>query len=315
MSDLSFTEDDLNFEDIDDEGENIEATVKVPKDASTDTLQLLLRDVAQWPVLTAKQEVVLAKQYLSEDAAIKAEAKKRMVNHNIRLVISIANRYHKMRHVHGISYLDLIQEGTTGLIRGVEKFDHTKGYKFSTYATWWIRQAIRKAVAEQSRTIKVPIHVVEVLYKINRATEDLQSILGRDPSIEEISDRVEIPVAKVQEVLRVTTVPVSLDRPIFDSEDDATEVGDTLTDETSASPHEIVASNMAVAVLRAEVDKLPWRERKIITKLYGFDGKDPMTKADVGRYFELTYQRISQLEKEILNKLYTNHDLQILREA
>ncbi len=309
---------DLSFEDDQtddlDTGDIIETTA-TPTDVSTDTLQLLLRDVGKYQVLNAREEVELAKKYLHGDERERDHAKMLLINHNLRMVIAVANKYHHARGVQGISYLDLIQEGMFGLIRAVEKFDHTKGYKFSTYAMWWIRQAVTRAIAEKSRTIRVPIHVIEKLNKINRATDALQTELGREPTMDEIAVKLGLDMEKVADILRHTQVPISLDRPVFDNEDESSEVGANLTDETVASAHDIVVSEMSSAVLHTALDTtLTWREKKILNFLYGLNGEEKFSKTDIGKMFELTYQRISQIEREILEKLRANNDLQILRE-
>lgn len=321
MTDFELDESNMAFVDIEEEetegDEEVKTATPSTGTGTTDTLQLLLKDVAHCHVLTAQEEVHYAKMYQDPDPVISRRGKDKLIEHNIRLVISIANRYHRGRISQGVSYLDLIQEGTLGLIRAVEKFDHTKGYKFSTYGTWWIRQSIRKAIADHSRTIRIPTHIVDILHKINRATDELQAIHSREPTTAEIAERLDMEESKIVETLRIAVVPVSLDRPMFDSDSDeeATSVGTTLTDDTVESPHEIVATSVASETLHAALKNLSWRERQIMDMLYGFNGKEPMTKTDIGKYFAVTYQRISQIEKDVLTKLQMDNDLQILREV
>lgn len=313
-TELSVTDDDDTL------GDNIEATTIAAADVSTDTLQLFLKDVGKYHVLNKEEEVALATIYVAGDTErpsccrLCRSAKDALVNHNLRMVISVANRYHHARGVQGISYLDLIQEGMFGLIRAVEKFDHTKGHKFSTYAMWWIRQSITRAIAEKSRTIRVPIHVIEKLNKINRATEELQVEHGREPTMKELADKLGMTEDKVTDVILHTQVPISLDRPVFDNEDESSEVGANLTDVTVESPHDLVAANISSDILGGALTQLTWREQKILSFIYGLGGEEKMSKADIGKYFAVTYQRISQIEREILEKLSTNPDLQILRE-
>ncbi len=274
-------------------------------DTSTDSLQLFLKDVGRVPLLTAPQEVELAKAIELGDLG----AKRQMVEANLRLVVSIAKNYRNQ----GLAFLDLIQEGTLGLVRAAEKFDYRKGYKFSTYATWWIRQAVARAIADKGRTIRMPVHVVEKLNKINRAERKLVSELGREPSMAEIADAVKLPESEVESIKRSAQTPVSLEKPVGDDEE--SEFGQFLADEKAPAP-----DNAAEAVLRTEalhdvLNSLSYRERRVLELRYGLGGEHPRTLDEVGRTFNVTRERIRQIENQSLQKLAGLAEAQRLREV
>ena len=260
---------------------------------STDTLQLFLKDVGRVPLLTAKQEVELAKLIELGDL----QAKKKMVESNLRLVVSIAKRYRNQ----GLPFLDLIQEGTLGLVRAAEKFDWRKGYKFSTYATWWIRQAVARAIADKGRTIRMPVHVVEKLNKINRSERKLRGELGREPVVEEIAKDLDMPLEEVEQIRRSAQTPVSLEKPVGD--DDESEFGHFLTDESALQPDEAAEITLQRQTLRSILDLLAPRERDVMIMRYGLDGQPPRTLDEVGRAFSVTRERIRQIEHQSLKKL------------
>ena len=260
---------------------------------STDTLQLFLKDIGKVPLLTAAQEVELAKKIETGDHA----AKQAMVEANLRLVVSIAKRYRNQ----GLPFLDLIQEGTLGLVRAAEKFDWRKGYKFSTYATWWIRQAVARAIADKGRTIRMPVHVVEKLNKINRSERKLRGELAREPTIEEIARDLDMPLEEVEQIRRSAQTPVSLEKPVGD--DDESEFGHFLTDESALQPDEAAEITMQRQTLRSILDLLAPRERDVMIMRYGLDGQPPRTLDEVGRSFSVTRERIRQIEHQSLKKL------------
>ena len=234
-------------------------------DTSTDALQLFLKDVGRVPLLTATQEVELAKLIELGDLA----AKKKMVESNLRLVVSIAKNYRNQ----GLAFLDLIQEGTLGLVRAAEKFDYRKGFKFSTYATWWIRQAVARAIADKGRTIRMPVHVVEKLNKINRAERKLVGELGREPSIAEIADAVKLPEAEVESIKRSAQTPVSLEKPVGDDEE--SEFGQFLADEKAVAPESAAEMVLRNEALRDVLNTLSYRERRVLELRYGLGGRAP----------------------------------------
>jgi len=260
---------------------------------SADSLQLFLTEIGKVDLLTAAQEVELAKRIERGDH----RAKQRMVEANLRLVVSIAKRYRSQ----GLPFLDLIQEGTIGLVRAAEKFDHRKGFKFSTYATWWIRQAVARALADKARTIRMPVHVVEKLNRILRAERQLRAKSGREPTSAEIALELEMSVAEVEQIRRDSQTPVSLAKPI--GEMGEAEFGDLLVDESDQLPDEQVESILRNETLSRLLETLPSREREILDRRYGLDGGDPATLDELGRTFDVTRERIRQLEKKSLSKL------------
>jgi len=272
---------------------------------STDSLQLFLKDIGRVPLLTAAQEVELAKRIERGDHA----AKQAMVEANLRLVVSIAKRYRNQ----GLPFLDLIQEGTIGLVRAAEKFDHRKGFKFSTYATWWIRQAVARAIADKGRTIRMPVHVVEKLNRILRSERKLRAELGREPTTDEIAVDVEMSVEEVEGIRRSAQVPVSLERPVGD--DDESEFGHFLADESAPLPDELAEDALQREALRGILGALSERERLVLELRYGLDGQQPRTLDEVGRAFNVTRERIRQIEHQGLKKLRALADAQRVRDV
>jgi RNA polymerase primary sigma factor len=260
---------------------------------STDTLQLFLKDIGRVPLLTAAQEVGLAKRIERGEHA----AKQAMVEANLRLVVSIAKRYRNQ----GLPFLDLIQEGTIGLVRAAEKFDHRKGFKFSTYATWWIRQAVARAIADKGRTIRMPVHVVEKLNKIHRSERKLRAELAREPTAVEIARDLDLSIEEVEQIRRSAQTPVSLEKPVGDEEE--SEFGHFLTDESSPLPDEVAEVALRREALRSILDSLSQREREVLELRYGLDGRQPRTLDEVGRAFNVTRERIRQIEHQSLKKL------------
>jgi RNA polymerase primary sigma factor len=273
--------------------------------ATTDTLQLFLNEAARWPLLTAAEEVELAKRIERGDEA----AKERMINSNLRLVVSIAKKYQG----HGLSLLDLIQEGIIGLIRAVEKFDWRRGFKFSTYATWWIRQAVQRGVANKSRTIRLPVHIVEREQKIARAERGLSMKLERAPTDEEVAKEAKLPLKQVVEVRKAARAVASLDRPV--GEGGETVLGDLVASETAA-PEEEVHVSLREETLHRALSELPERERTILALRYGLDGdNDPMSLERIGKVLGLTRERVRQLETQALERLAVQRELAALSEA
>jgi RNA polymerase primary sigma factor len=260
---------------------------------STDTLQLFLKDIGRVPLLTAAQEVELAKRIERGEHS----AKQAMVEANLRLVVSIAKRYRNQ----GLPFLDLIQEGTIGLVRAAEKFDYRKGFKFSTYATWWIRQAVARAIADKGRTIRMPVHVVEKLNKIHRSERKLRAELAREPSALEIAIDLDLSVDEVEQIRRSAQTPVSLEKPVGDEEE--SEFGHFLTDETMPLPDEAAEAALRRESLREILSTLSQRERRVLELRYGLDGQQPRTLDEVGRTFNVTRERIRQIEHQSLKKL------------
>ena len=273
--------------------------------ATTDSLQLFLNEAGRYPLLTAAEEVELAKRIERGDK----EAKDLMVNSNLRLVVSIAKKYQG----HGLSLLDLIQEGIIGLIRAVEKFDWRRGFKFSTYATWWIRQAVQRGVANKSRTIRIPVHIVERETKISRAERDLTTKLGRPPTEEEVAKAAKLPLKQVREVRQAARAVTSLDKPIG-SEGDST-FGDLFKDERSDFEEEVEVS-LEQETLHRAVEKLPDREREVLRLRYGLDGaEEPKSLEEIGRRLGLTRERVRQIEGTALERLAVNREIEALRTA
>jgi RNA polymerase primary sigma factor len=263
------------------------------REISTDSLQLFLKDIGKVELLTAAQEVELAKRIERGDHGAKQE----MVEANLRLVVSIAKRYRNQ----GLPFLDLIQEGTIGLVRAAEKFDWRKGYKFSTYATWWIRQAVARALADKARTIRMPVHVVEKLNKIVRTERKLRAELCREPSALEIALDLDLPVEEVEQIQRSSQTPVSLEKPVGDEEE--SEFGHFLTDENIPMPDEAAEVTMRAETLNKILGTLSHRERRVLELRYGLGGEHPRTLDEVGRTFNVTRERIRQIENQSLKKL------------
>jgi RNA polymerase primary sigma factor len=272
---------------------------------SADSLQLFLKDVGKVSLLTAAQEVELAKRIESGDH----RAKQEMVEANLRLVVSIAKRYRNQ----GLPFLDLIQEGTIGLVRAAEKFDWRKGYKFSTYATWWIRQAVARALADKARTIRMPVHVVEKLNKIMRTERKLRAERGREPSNDEIAFDLDMTVEEVESIRRTSQTPVSLEKPVGDEEE--SEFGQFIEDESTPLPDEAADTAFRAAALTKCLGSLSYRERRVLELRYGLNGEQPCTLDEVGRAFQVTRERIRQIENQGLKKLRALADSQKLRDV
>jgi RNA polymerase primary sigma factor len=272
---------------------------------SLDSLRLYLRSIGRVDLLTADQEVWLAKRIERGDMA----AKQQMIEANLRLVVSIAKGYLGR----GLSFLDLIQEGSLGLIRAVEKFDYRRGYKFSTYATWWIRQAVTRAIADKARTIRIPVHMVEKLNKVVHVERQLVQEFGREPSPEEIARELQWTAREVKDILRISQLPVSLEKPIGEEED--SELGDFVEDDSAESPFELASENWRRENVRRALDALPKREREVIEMRYGLKGKQARTLEEVGRAFGVTRERIRQIENNTLKKLEHLPEAQRLRDA
>jgi RNA polymerase primary sigma factor len=281
------------------------AALDLTVEPSLDSLRLYLREIGKVSLLTANQEVQLAKRIERGDMA----AKRDMIEANLRLVVSIAKGYLGR----GLSFLDLIQEGSLGLIRAVEKFDYRKGYKFSTYATWWIRQAVTRAIADKARTIRIPVHMVEKLNKVVHVERQLVQKLGREPKPEEIARELACTPAEVREILRMAQMPVSLEKPI--GEEDESSLGDFVSDENSASPFDTASVNLRCEDIQRALDSLPERERRVIELRYGLTGEPPRTLEEVGRAFGVTRERIRQIENNTLKKLELLPEAQGLRDA
>jgi RNA polymerase primary sigma factor len=272
---------------------------------SLDSLRLYLRAIGQVDLLTAQQEVELAKRIERGDML----AKRQMVEANLRLVVSIAKGYLGR----GLSFLDLIQEGSLGLIRAVEKFDYRRGYKFSTYATWWIRQAVTRAIADKARTIRIPVHMVEKLNRVAHVERQLVQKLGREPEPAEIAEELRWPVSDVRDILRVAQLPVSLEKPVGD--EDESELGDFVADDAVLEPFEEASEHLQKEGVKKALEALPERERQVIELRYGLAGAEPLTLEEVGRTFGVTRERIRQIENNTLKKLKRLPEAQMLREA
>ncbi len=279
--------------------------VDLTVEPSLDSLRLYLRSIGRVHLLTAEQEVLLARRIERGDML----AKHQMIEANLRLVVSIAKSYLGR----GLTFLDLIQEGSMGLIRAVEKFDYRRGYKFSTYATWWIRQAVTRAIADKGRTIRIPVHMVEKLNKVVHVERQLVQQLGREPTPEEIATELETTVREVRDVLRMAQQPISLEKPIGEEED--SELGDFVEDQTAESPFEQAAEHLRRENLRRALAALPQREREVIEMRFGITGERPYTLEEVGRAFNVTRERIRQIENHTLKKLEALPEAQRLRDA
>ena len=296
---LRITDDDVDDEmllDVDDEDEiEVEKIdLSVPDGVSIeDPVRMYLKEIGKVPLLSAEEEIELAKRMELGDQ----EAKKRLAEANLRLVVSIAKRYVGR----GMLFLDLIQEGNLGLIKAVEKFDYRKGYKFSTYATWWIRQAITRAIADQARTIRIPVHMVETINKLIRVSRQLLQELGREPTPEEIAAEMNMPVERVREILKISQEPVSLETPI--GEEDDSNLGDFVADSNAVTPEGNVESVMLREHIDALLGDLKERERQVIVLRFGLEDGHPRTLEEVGKEFNVTRERIRQIEAKALRKL------------
>ena len=273
--------------------------VAAPQETTTDALQLFLREAGRHALLTAPQEVELAKRIESGDV----QAKQRMIQSNLRLVVSIAKNYRNQ----GLPFLDLIQEGTLGLIRAVEKFDWRRGFKFSTYATWWIRQAVARALADKARTIRMPVHIVERLQKMNRAERTLWTQLGREPRLEEIAEEASLPLRQALEVRAAARASTSLDQPVGETEDAV--FGDFVAGE-GPLPEEEVEVSLRSQALKEALETLGERERQVVTLRYGLADSEPKTLEEIGRRLGLTRERVRQIEIDSLKRLSTLREME-----
>jgi RNA polymerase primary sigma factor len=304
---------------------------------TSDPVKMYLREIGRVPLLSAAEEVALAQlieagvhaeERIADlnasgdiarlDSAAKAalrrqvregeQAKQQLTQANLRLVVSIAKRYLGR----GMPMLDLIQEGNLGLMRAVEKFDYTKGFKFSTYATWWIRQAITRAIADQARTIRIPVHMVESINKVHRLQRQLTQELEREPTVEELAEKADLSVPKVREILRISQDPLSLDSPV--GEEDDSFLGDFIEDQHAAMPAEVATANSLSEQIMSALDELSEREQEVVRMRFGLDGDQPQTLEEVGRRFGVTRERIRQIESKTLAKLRHPHRRQKLED-
>ena len=289
-------DDDMDIDGLDDE-EEVELDkidLSVPEGVSIeDPVRMYLKEIGKVPLLSAEEEIELAKKMEQGDE----NAKKRLAEANLRLVVSIAKRYVGR----GMLFLDLIQEGNLGLIKAVEKFDYRKGYKFSTYATWWIRQAITRAIADQARTIRIPVHMVETINKLIRVSRQLLQELGREPTPEEIAEEMDMPVDRVREILKISQEPVSLETPIGEEED--SHLGDFIQDDNVPVPADAAAFTLLKEQLVEVLGTLTEREQKVLRLRFGLDDGRARTLEDVGKEFNVTRERIRQIEAKALRKL------------
>ncbi len=278
--------------------------LELKADVTTDSLQLFLKGIGEVRLLTAREELDLARRIERGDL----DAKQKMVQSNLRLVVSLAKNYRNQ----GLPFLDLIQEGTLGLVRAAEKFDYRRGFKFSTYATWWIRQALARALADKARTIRIPVHIVEKLNKIGRAERKLVTQLGHEPTAEEIADVTGIEPGEVDSIKLSAQAPVSLEKPVGEEED--SEFGQFIADERAESPYERAAEILTKEALRGALENLSYRERRVLELRYGLGGEHPRTLDEVGRTFNVTRERIRQIEQQSLKKLQSLPEAQKLRD-
>lgn len=280
-------------EDSEDAQTEVEALSQTTYAMSDDPVHLYLKEIGNYPLLSMAEEVVLAKRIEDGDET----AKQLLAESNLRLVVSIAKRYVGR----GLSFLDLIQEGNLGLIKAVEKFDYTKGYKFSTYATWWIRQAITRSIADQSRTIRIPVHMSEVINKTYRISRNLLQDLGREPTEQELADALNLPIEKIREILKVSADPISLDTPI--GEEDDSHLGDFIRDDTVMGPEEAASYSILKDQITRLLDTLTEREQRVLVLRFGLKDGRSRTLEEVGKEFNVTRERIRQIEAKALRKL------------
>lgn len=273
---------------------------------ANDPVKMYLKDIGKIPLLTPEEEKELSRQIIEEHSEY---AKNKLIESNLRLVVSVAKHY---QNKHNMSFLDLIQEGNTGLMKAVEKFDYTKGFKFSTYGTWWIKQSITRAISDQARLMRVPVHMVETILKHNKAVRELLQELGRDPTLEEIAEKLGTTVNKVIEVQRISQDPISLESKMGHEED--SKIGDLIPDENALSPQDIAQQNMLREQLMSVLESLTPREQKVIRLRYGLDDSHPRTLEEVGREFSVTRERIRQIEAKALRKLRHPSKLKKLRD-
>ena len=287
VADDVLNDNDLNMSD------DLEMTLSTEGIAIDDPVKIYLKEIGRVPLLSPDEETELAKRMAEGDSY----AKKRLSEANLRLVVSIAKKYVGR----GMQFLDLIQEGNLGLLKAVEKFDYTKGFKFSTYATWWIRQAITRAIADQARTIRIPVHMVETINKVKKVSSQLLHEYGHDPSAEEIAERLEMPVDKVREIMRVAQEPVSLETPIGEEED--SHLGDFIPDDDAPVPAEAASQTLLKEQLADVLKTLTPREEKVLRLRFGLEDGRPRTLEEVGKEFNVTRERIRQIEAKALRKL------------
>ncbi|MBQ7132328.1 MAG: RNA polymerase sigma factor RpoD [Oscillospiraceae bacterium] len=273
--------------------DDLELSLSTEGIAIDDPVKIYLKEIGRVPLLTAEEEIEIAQRMANGDSY----AKKRLAEANLRLVVSIAKRYVGR----GMQFLDLIQEGNLGLIKAVEKFDHTKGFKFSTYATWWIRQAITRAIADQARTIRIPVHMVETITKVKKISSQLLHENGHDPTADEIAEKLEMPVERVREIMRIAQDPVSLETPIGEEED--SHLGDFIPDDDAPAPAEAASNMLLKEQLNEVLDTLTEREAKVLRLRFGLIDGRSRTLEEVGKEFEVTRERIRQIEAKALRKL------------
>ena len=295
MLDLDFDEptmDELALEELD--TDNLDEDISnIDSISLDDPVKVYLKEIGRVPLLTSEEEIELAMRIAEDDA----EAKKRLSEANLRLVVSIAKRYVGR----GMQFLDLIQEGNLGLIKAVDKFDHTKGFKFSTYATWWIRQAITRAIADQARTIRIPVHMVETINKVKKVQSQLLHKNGQEPSVEDLAEELDMPQEKVREILKVAQEPISLESPIGEEED--SHLGDFIPDSDAPIPEEAATHALLKEQLGEVLATLTPREAKVLSLRFGIEDGRPRTLEEVGKEFNVTRERIRQIEAKALRKL------------
>ena len=296
-----------SFDELEDEEEDFVGNEQYFDDASDDSVRLYLREIGKIPLLNSEEELELAQRVVNGDK----KAKDKMAEANMRLVVSIAKRYSGR----GLDFLDLIQEGNTGLLRAVEKFDPDKGFKFSTYATWWIRQAITRAIADQARTIRIPVHMVETINKLLRTQRRMTQELNREPTIDELAKELEIEPSKVEYVMKIKQDITSLDAGIGrDGDDEDSVLGDFVEDDTSVTPEESASTQLLKEQVQSILSTLSDREQKIIKMRFGLDGGKSHTLEEVGKEFAVTRERIRQIEAKALAKLRKHKDSKKLHE-
>jgi RNA polymerase primary sigma factor len=283
----------LELEEEDGDSQSEADTLNYSSYTADDPVHLYLKEIGNYPLLTMADEIELAQKYLDGDEA----SKQQLVESNLRLVVSIAKRYVGR----GLSFLDLIQEGNLGLIKAVEKFDYTKGYKFSTYATWWIRQAITRSIADQSRTIRIPVHMSEIISKTYRVSRSLVQELGREPSEQELADAMNMPLDKVREILKVSADPISLDTPV--GEEDDSHLGDFIRDDSVMGPEDAASYSILRDQITRLLDTLTDREQRVLVLRFGLKDGRSRTLEEVGKEFNVTRERIRQIEAKALRKL------------
>ena len=299
IDDIVPEDDNLDFVNPDDEinAETVDMGITAEGISTDDPVKIYLKEIGRVPLLTSEEEIELAEKMSGDNEKQASNARKRLAEANLRLVVSIAKRYVGR----GMSFLDLIQEGNMGLIKAVEKFDYTKGFKFSTYATWWIRQAITRAIADQARTIRIPVHMVETITKVKKASSQLLHENGRDPSPEEIAKRLDMSVDRVREIMRIAQDPVSLETPIGEEED--SHLGDFIPDDDAPAPAEAASLVLLKEQINQVLSTLTDREEKVLRLRFGLEDGRSRTLEEVGQQFNVTRERIRQIEAKALRKL------------